>query len=52
MADHRHTPTPDSVISIYQYCECGAVRRRLPDGTFEPWHVCDLCRVWLAGEED
>lgn len=45
---HRHTATPDTQGRLYEYCECGAVRRQTPKG-YDDWHVCDSCRITLDG---
>lgn len=42
---HKHKPTKDTIIKLYQYCKCGAVRCRRPDGAVDEWHICELCRM-------
>ena len=43
-AEHVHVAA--EVGPVYEYCRCGAVRRRDTVGKpWEPWHVCALCRV-------
>lgn len=42
--DHAHKATNPG--SIYEYCECGAVRKADRAGVpKDEWHVCDLCRL-------
>lgn len=43
--EHAHSASNGTAGHVYEYCECGATRRRLPDGSYEDWHVCDVCRV-------
>lgn len=47
MSQHEHTPCRGTAGHTYEYCQCGAVRRRRSDGSYEDWHVCDLCRVGI-----
>jgi hypothetical protein len=48
--NHKHTPL--EVGPVYEYCACGAVRRRDTARTAyqDPWHVCSLC--FIRGFED
>lgn len=45
-----HVPTPETLGNIYQYCRCGAVRRRIATA-YEEWHVCHLCHTGLPCQE-
>ena len=43
-----HPEPSTSTSGVFQYCErCGAVRLRIPEkpGQWQPWHICDLCRL-------
>lgn len=45
----KHTHKATNPGSIYEYCECGAVRHAdRSDRPKDEWHVCDLCRLPLG----
>lgn len=49
-AEHVHGAKHVSRASggtVYEVCECGAVKVTRSGGYAEPWHVCELCcGVW------
>lgn len=41
---HQHLDADPARPGLYDYCECGATRRRpSPGKPAEPWHACALC---------
>ena len=45
MSTHKHKPTNTESYQerypIYEYCECGATRKRFI--LEDPWHICTRC---------
>ena len=42
----RHVHEVSESWAVYEFCRCGAVRRRdRPGLRRDEWHVCDRCRM-------
>jgi hypothetical protein len=49
---HEHSASARTTGRFSECCDCGGIRLRKPDGTYNAWHVCDLCRIILTRLED